>query len=334
MTGQAGISPAEDARPPTAGRTELLRALGAVASSPPPQCGQAAESLGLPVPTAAEHTGVFVLSAPPHAAIHLGAEGKLGGEGLDRVTGFWRVLGLTPPADADHLGALLMLYAELGDAETEALGERGRERLRRAREALLWEHLWSWAPGYLTAVARMGTPSLGPWARLTLDALAREARRCAAPAALPLALRAAPQPTAGAWPGQAWTAGAWPGGGPAGRGRGAWEAGPAGGGDLPGLLLAPVRSGIVLTRDDLREAAASGGVGCRAGERRYTLQAMLDQDAAGTLGWLSGFARRWASWHIGQQPVPGPDPRRWWAGRAAGTAVGLHELRRRFARAG
>ena len=37
-------------------------------------------SLGLPAPTAAEHTGVFVLAAPPHAAIHLGADGKLGGE--------------------------------------------------------------------------------------------------------------------------------------------------------------------------------------------------------------------------------------------------------------
>ncbi len=294
------------AQPLAAGRTELLRALGAVASSPPPQCSQAAEGLGLPAPTAAEHTGVFVLSAPPYAAIHLGGEGKLGGEGMDRVAGFWRVLGLAPPADADHLGALLMLYAELGDAETAAHGERSRGRLRRAREALFWEHLWSWAPGYLTAAGRLGTPSLGPWARLTLRALARETRLCTAPPALPLALRAAPPALADV----------------------------VSDGNLLDLLLAPVRSGLLLTREDLREAADAAGVGYRLGERRYTLAAMLGQDGVATLGWLSGFARRWASWHIEQQPVCGPDPRRWWADRAAGTAVALRELQRQLVTAG
>jgi hypothetical protein len=317
VTGRFRSSPAVGTAPQAAGRAELLRALGAVASSPPPRCGPAAAGLGLPVPTAAEHTAVFVLSAPPHAAIHLGEDGMLGGEGLDRVTGFWRVLGLSPPTDADHLGALLMLYAELSDAETAVRAEPARMRLHRAREALFWEHLWSWAPGYLTAVRRLGTPSLGPWARLTLDALSREARQCAAPAALPLALRAAPPPLGPAsavpslTPGAVSTPGA---GGPTT-------------GHLLGLLLAPVRSGIVLTREDLREAAAFGGTGYRVGERRYTLQAMLDQDTAATVGWLSDFARQWASWHIEQQPVGGPDPRRWWADRAAGTALALHELR-------
>jgi hypothetical protein len=314
--GRAGASPALTARarsgpgqapgPPAAWRAELLRALGAVASSPPPRCGPPAAGLGLPVLTAAEHTAVFVLSAPPHAAIHLGEDGKLGGEGLDRVAGFWRVLGLGPPADADHLGALLMFYAELSDAEAAARTEPARLRLRQAREALFWEHLWSWAPGYLTAVCRLGTPSLGPWARLTLDALAREARQCAAPAALPLALRAAPPA-------------------PTDIVRAC---------SLLDVLLAPVRSGIVLTREDLREAADEAGAGYRLGERRYTLQAMLDQDAAATLGWLSGFARQWASWHIEQQPVAGPDPRRWWADRAAATALALRDLQGRRPAAG
>lgn len=292
------------AQPLSADRIELLRALGAVASSPPPHCRQAAEGLGLPVPAAAEHTGAFVLSAPPYAAIHLGGEGQLGGEGLDRVAGFWRVLGLIPPTDADHIGALLMLYAELGDAEPAARGEPARHRLRQAREALLWEHLWSWVPGYLTTVERLGTPSLGPWARLTLRALARESRLATAPAALPLALRAAP------------------------------SALDTCSGHLLDLLLTPVRSGIVLTHGDLREGAAAAGAGYRAGERRYTLQAMLDQDPAATLGWLSGFARRWACWHIEQQPVAGPDPRHWWADRAGSTAVALRELQRQLVTAG
>jgi hypothetical protein len=284
-----------------------LRALGAIVGSPPPHCYPAAASLGLPAPTAAEHTGVFVLSAPPHAAIHLGAEGKLGGEGLDRVAGFWRALGLTPPPDADHLGTLLALYAELGDTEAAARGERARAQLRRAREALLWEHLWSWAPGYLMTIARLGAPSLGPWARLTLRALAREARLATPPAALPLALREAP-----------------PALGTAGTDS---DSGGLDGGCLLDALLVPVRSGVIITREDLTGAAASAGVGCRAGERRYALQAMLDQDSLATVSWLRTFAHSWARWHARQQPVPAPDPRRWWAGQASRTATALSKLR-------
>jgi TorA maturation chaperone TorD len=312
-------SPAVTARPVAAGRHELLRALGAVASSPPPHCHPAAAALRLPAPTAAEHTGIFVLSAPPHAAIYLGAEGKLDGEGLDRAAGFWRALRLPPPPDADHLGALLMLYAELGDAEAAARGQRARDQLQRARAALLWEHLWSWAPGYLTAVQRLDTPSLGPWARLTLRALAREARLAPAPAALPLALRAAPAAL-----------------GPAGATSGGAPVSTTGdaGGQLLDALLAPVRSGVLLTRQDLRAAATAAEAGCRLGERRYTLQAMLDQDATATLGWLSDFARQWAGWHARQQPAAGPDPRHWWADRAARTAAALSELQRQLVAAG
>lgn len=309
------MTPATEA----ADRRELLRALGAVAGSPPPLCHPAAAGLGLPEPTPAEHTGVFVLSAPPHAAIYLGAEGKLGGEALDRIAGFWRVLQLTAPPDADHLGALLLLYAELGDAEAAARSDQARERLRHAREALLWEHLWSWAPGYLTAVSRLAAPSLSRWARLTVRALGREARQAAAPAALPLALRAAPDQLPGI-------------GGAAARAVREDVAGDGGG--LVTALLAPVRSGVVLTRQDLRDAAAAAGVGYRLGERRYTLQAMLSQNAAATLGWLGDFASQWSDWHTGQQPIDGPDPRRWWAGRAQRTAMTLTELQRQLVSAG
>jgi nitrate reductase delta subunit len=272
---------------------ELLRALGSVPASPPPHCQAVFAALGLPAPTAAEHTAVFVLSAPPHAAIHLGGEGKLGGEGLDRVAGFWRVIGLNPPPDADQLGVLLMLYAELADAEAAARSEVTRGRLRHARLVLIREHLWSWAPGYLTAVRRIAGPALAGWAELTLHALHLAA--CSAPtrtAALPAALRDAPAPVD-------------PG---ASRDK------------LLDALVAPVRSGILLTREDLRAAAAAAGLGYRVGERRYTLAAMLDQDAGGALGWLSGHADMWAESHAGQLPVGGHDPRHWWSRRAAGTA--------------
>jgi len=286
---------------PAGAHPELLRALGSVASSPPPYCLPVLASLGLPAPTAAEHTGVFVLSAPPHAAIYLGEQGQLGGEALDLVAGFWRAIGLRPPPDADHLGTLLMLYAELADAQQTAHREATRDRLRHASEALLFEHLWSWAPGYLSAVAGLDSPSLAAWARLTRSALGAEARRAAPPGALPLALRTAPAPvSAAAEPGQ-----------------------------LLDALLAPARSGILLTGADLREAAATAGLGYRVGERRFALRAMLDQDAAATLAWLGGHASRWAERHAAQQPVAGRDPRHWWARRAARTARTLQLLRTR-----
>ena len=156
-------------------------------------------------------------------------------------------------------------------------------------------------------MAQLAAPSLGPWARLTLRALTREARLAAAPAALPLALRSAPPALAG-----------------------------TPGGQLPRSgLLAPVRSGIVLTREDLRaRPRRRPGSVTGSASAATRLQAMLDQDAAATLGWLSRFARRWAGWHVGQQLVAGPDPRRWWADRAAGTAVVLRELQRRVVAAG
>ncbi len=284
---------------PTGG-AELLRALGSVPGSPPPSCGPVLGALGLPALTAAEHTAAFVLSAPPHAAIHLGSEGKLGGEGLDRVAGFWRAIGLAPPADADELGVLLMLYAELVDAKTAARSELTRQRLTHARTTLLREHLWSWAPGYLTALSKVATPGLAAWAELTLRALHREARSPVASrtTALPAALRVAPSPSR---PGDSRD-------------------------QLLDSLVAPVRSGILLTREDLREAAAAAGLGYRVGERRYTLAAMLDQDPSATLGWLRCHARRWASTHASQPPVDGHDPRRWWARRAMTTSRTLAAL--------
>ncbi len=305
MTASPGAATTPGTSPPSAS-AELLRALGAVAASPPPHCHPVTTNLGLPTPTAAEHTGVFVLAAPPHAAIHLGPSGMLGGEGLDRVAGFWRAIGLHPPQDADHLGPLLMLYAELCDAETAARSKATRGRLRHAREALLFEHLWSWAPGYLSAVTRLDVPSLARWAQLTRLALAREALRATPPAALPLALRTAPAPVS-----------------------------PADGRDqLLGALVAPVRSGVLLTGADLRAAAAAAGLGYRVGERRYTLRAMLDQDASATLGWLGNHARQQAAVHAAEQPIRGQDPRHWWAQRALGTARTLQRLRTSLVTAG
>ena len=100
-------------------RWELLRALGAVADSPA-VARAVAGPLGLAPLTDAEHTDVFVLNCPPYASVYLGPDGALGGEGTDRAAGFWRAIAVSPPAEPDHLTALLALYASLGEAAAEA----------------------------------------------------------------------------------------------------------------------------------------------------------------------------------------------------------------------
>ena len=276
---------------------ELIRSLGAVVLTPPPGNHALCAALDLPTPTGAEHTDAFVLSAPPHAAIHLGPEGKLGGEGLDRVAGFWRVLGLQAPGDADHLGALMMLYAELGEAEDSAADERAQAQLHRARAALFHEHIWSWAPGYLLAVAELGIESAAAWARLTEEALRAEYADLGPAEMLPLALRVAP---------------------PGIDVADSLD-------DTLDALVAPVRCGLVLTYRDLAACGRQVGVGLRRGERRFALRAMLEQDAPATLRWLSGYARR-LSQRCPSAPRTVNDPCTWWSRRAANTAGVLETL--------
>jgi hypothetical protein len=237
---------------------------------------------------------VFVLNAAPYAAIYLGPEGALGGEGADRAAGFWRAIGITPPTEPDHLSALLGLYARLGEAAADAARPGTADALARSQAALLAEHLWPWLPGYLDAVGALPCPALAVWADLTRQALAAE--HAAQPAApeLPLALRAAPPAVPG--PGE-------------GDGNGGLR-------DLVDALTTPIRSGIILTRHALAAGAGQAHVGHRIGERRFTLRAMLEQDPAATLSWLEAEARRWQRRHAGRA-----DPTsRWWAARAAHTA--------------
>lgn len=290
----------------TAARWELLRALGAAVLTPPPHNAGPCQALDLPVQTGAEHTQVFVLGAPPHAAIHLGPEGKLGGEGLDRISGFWRALGLTAPEDADHLGTLLLLYAELGEAETAAGSDKVRAQMRRARTALFHEHLWSWAPGYLAAVSGFGVPSVAEWAQLTGQALRAELEDVEPATMLPLALREAPAPL---------------------------DADPTFDQTLD-MLVAPVRSGMILTYPDLESAAAGAGLGVRRGERRYALKALFEQDAGVTLRMLAAHADRWSAVHAAHAHGGPNDACSWWSARAAGTSASLTELAGRVGMSG
>jgi hypothetical protein len=276
----------------TRGGGELWRALGAVADNPR-DARIATRALGLPVPTPAEHTEVFVLNCPPYASTHLGPEGGIGGDAADRVAGFWRAIHLDPPPEPDHLTSLFALYAHLGEGAAQARRPATAAALARVRTVLLWEHMWSWLPNYLDAVTDLAAETLGTWADLTRAALQREARSQPGGALLPAALRESPPPLDSAC--------------------------------APGVLIdglvRPVRSGFVLTRRSLAVIAQQAGTGYRIGERRFALLALLDQDPHAALAALATEAARW-SVRRGQSSVPDAASR-WWANRSAHTAAVL-----------
>lgn len=279
---------------------ELFRALAVVCEDP--QAGPVAAALGA-VPDAADHTDLFSFQLPPYASIFLGADGMLGGEPAGRVAGFWRALHLDPPTEPDHLAALLGLYAALAEAEEDET-DPARRRLRgEARRALLSEHLAPWVFVYATAATRVAGAGYRPWAEALSAAVLAEAASAdlAGPAgtgSLPLHLRQAPAPA---------------------------EPGEDGLDAYLGRLLAPVASGIVVTRRDLVEAARRLGLGLRMGDRRFVLSALVTQDPGAVAGWLAQEAAAWAEEHDGLVPVMG-DTARFWRERARGTEAHLRRL--------
>jgi TorA maturation chaperone TorD len=276
---------------------ELFRALGVLCESPIPGHGQIAQALGLPgTPDPAEHAAVFLFQSYPYASVHLGPEGMLGGEARDRVAGFWRAVGLVPPAEPDHLAALLGLYAALVEAEANE-PEAARVVLRReARRALLWEHLLSWIVPYLGKLRVVAGPYHRAWADLLERALLDEAAALPAPEVLPLHLRTAPplpEPDASA---DEWI----------------------------GAILAPVRSGMVIVRGDLTDAARDLGLALRMGERAYALRALFAQDTPATLAWLASEAQGWIARHDAAAPFVGHIAD-FWRSRAEATLAALHD---------
>lgn len=277
---------------------EVLRALAVVAEG-----GEglkrvaAALDLGGPVDMAA-HVELFDFQLYPYASVYLGAEGMLGGEARDRVAGFWRALRLEPPAEPDHLASLLGLLAALEDrAATEAEPAR-HALLEQAGRALLWEHLLSWLPLWIERAIERTDGPLRRWAELLFQTMAAMATAVGPPSTPPAALACAPS------------------------GLSAAELRRDG---LAAALLAPVRTGAIVLREDLRSLAGDLDLGLRAGERRFAMQSLLEQDRAGTLTWMAGFIARQASrtegWPAVWAPVMG-----FWANRARESASPLEAL--------
>ncbi len=278
---------------------EIVRALGALCEPPTEHSPMLARALELErAPGPDEFVETFVLQLYPYSSVYLGAEGMLGGEARDRVAGFWRALGLIPPPEPDHLAALLGLYASLIDAIDEEPDRARSVLLERARAALLWEHLSSWLHPYLYKMDGAPSPCAG-WAKLVRAVLAVEEDRAPSPPELPLALRDAPGLPSDDSALREWTQ----------------------------ALLAPVRSGIILTRADLARGARQIGVGVRLGERAFILRSMLEQDAYAVMGWLASEAAAWIDVHEHARSGHG-GVARWWAGRARHTATVLRNLKR------
>jgi len=280
---------------------ELFRALAALAESPGPGQARIAATLGLPgTADPPDHTELFALQLYPYASVYVGAEGMLGGEARDRVAGFWRALRRVPPHEPDHLTVLLALYAALAEEEGDVPDRARRLLWGQSRKALLWEHLASWLFAYLDKLSEIAPLFYRSWGGLLAGALAAEIGALGPADTLPLHLRRAP-----------------PLPDPRAAGADAFLQG----------LLAPVRSGIVLTRADMARAARDTGLGMRVGERRFILQSLFAQDAGATLAWLESEARGWIPAHLARRPTAG-DVSRFWAERAEATAGLLAELRR------
>lgn len=307
MSNVPAAAPAPTGARASAPRAELWRALGALCAEAGPGTAHIAAALGIPALSAEEHTAVFLLELPPRAGIHLGAEGMLGGDGAERAAGFFRALGLVPPAAPDHLTALFALAGHLAASEAACTRRAARARCAHARRALRDELLCSWLPAYLAVVADSAVPAAAAWAGLVADALAAD--RAEAPtdgcaddqanaASLPAALRDAPAPISA----------------------------DIGLHDLLDATVAPLRCGFLLTSADVAALARAGGSGLRRGERRFALRCLLEQAPAETLSGLAAHARAWAARHEGHNGLSGPATARFWAGRAAVSAAVLATL--------
>lgn len=278
---------------------ELLRALAVLAERPGPDHAPLADLLDLPaIPDDATWTQVFVFNCYPYASVHLGDQGKLGGQGRDRVAGFFRALDAVPPTEPDHLRTLLLALVELRER-----GDAGDHQADHAATTLLHEHLLSWLPLYLGRVQALAPEPYRTWAALLADVLLAEATRH--PPVAVDGTRVLPAHLRETTP----------------------LADPRNGADLPlpEQLLVPARTGFLLTTADLRRAARDTQLGLRIGERRYVLEQLLGQSVPDMLRWLATHATTTqialAPW---QHAIP--DVVAWWNRQAQRTAGLLEEL--------
>ncbi len=277
---------------------ELFRSLGALAEPPSPETQRLAEILELGSPPGpAEFTDLFESKLYPYASVYLDPTGKLGGEARDRISGFWRALGLDSPDESDHLTVMLSFYARMRELEMQS-NDSAIRKWRHARQAFMSEHLLSWLPFFCDKLADIAAGFYRAWGVLLEQSLRKESEVLPPTEALPLHLRQGPTVS---------------------------DPRNHGGEEFLDSLLAPVRSGIILVRPDLERAGEDLDLGVRIGERRYVTEALLAQDSVSTLTWLADEADRWTERHESRSEWTGTIAR-FWADRSRHTSRLLHEL--------
>jgi len=256
----------------TAERAELIRGLGALCERPDRTSELIADALNLPEPDAVDHTDLFVQQLPPYASVYLDDAGKIGGQARDRVAGFWRAMRLTPPPEPDHLASLLFLWASISDQVVSERDPERRSLLEHAAMTLVREHVASWLPPYLTRVVELAE-RYEPWAGLVADVVEDTLVTARSTDALPVHLAVEPRSLEGPH-------------------------------DLVAFLLTPIRSGMVLTRADLKRAAGELELAMRIGERAFVLRSLLEQDAGAMTEWMADEARRQADLYASASVAP------------------------------
>ncbi|PYS48803.1 MAG: hypothetical protein DMF68_12055 [Acidobacteria bacterium] len=280
---------------------ELFRALAIFAEPTSIEAQPVADALELrSLPGADEYTETFIFQLPPYASIYLGAEGMIGGEARDRISGFWRAIGFMPAAEPDHLALMLALYARLVELEVEESDAVRRASWRVARKAFFWEHLASWLFVYLTKLTSVSSRFYVEWGMMLIKALMSEAIILGDQERLPLHLSEAPALVDP-------------------RSDGAEE--------FLQSLLTPVRCGMVVTRTDLARAARELGLSLRMTERKVILKSLFAQDANRMLDWLIEEAATWILHHQSIQEGIYSSLAKWWQQRADTTAALLKELK-------
>lgn len=244
---------------------ELIRALGVFCEPPADEHTRLAEILGFSKsPCADAYQEIFCNDLPPFASVYLSNEGVMGGEALERISGFWQALQREVPHEPDHLSRLLGLAAFLEEKQISA-GEPARALLiQRSRAALFWEHLLPWMPTYLDRVESIAKDTVyGDWARLLSETLLSDFE-CLGPLENPPRHLAASS------------------GLPDPRRKGAAQ--------FFSSLFAPVQLGFILLAEDLNNLADEIGILPKDHDRQAILKDLLREAPKETLGGLADMA--------------------------------------------
>lgn len=260
------ISEALQRNPRLAQWAEIADALAEIAEGErgPSEVSQA---LGMGSFERSDLTRFFMFEMPANASVYLSASGRLGGETYDNIAGFYRAIGSDPGTNADHISTLLALLAAVLNAEAAASGEgpdrKARsEAIRRSRAVLMNSHLLSWFPAYLLRASELAPPSIAPWAevawQLSIDLEEDLGHISLGPVAA------------------------------AGRA----ELPDKDNFDVVEWVLAPAKSGMVISLSDLSQIAQAANIGKRVGGRRFVLSNLLALDRSNVSSLLAQEAER------------------------------------------